>query len=176
MVDNSLDIGRMQAETSAHEVSQAQPSGRRDPGEQGRFRMKDDEMMKRIRMAYEADDMDAFMKMQMEMTSPDFVEEYPQSGERFRGRDKIAEMNSSYTAQTGSTPKAKLRRILKPGDAWVIEGTIDYGDGVPVNSISILEMGPDGKIARQTDYFANPFEAPAWRAKYAEQMQPVGAR
>jgi hypothetical protein len=68
-----------------------------------------------------------------------------------------------------------LRRILKPGEAWVIEGTIDYGDGTPVSAISIIETGPDGKVVKQTDYFANPFEAPAWRSQYAERKETVGA-
>ena len=135
--------------------------------------MNDDEMVERIRSAYETNDMEAFGKAQYELASEDFVQEYPQSGERFRGRDKIFEMNSSYSSQTGTRPTAKLRRILKPGQAWVIESTIDYGDGTPVSAISIVEMGPDGKATRQTDYFANPFEAPAWRAAYAEPMEPV---
>jgi hypothetical protein len=26
-----------------------------------------------------------------------------------------------------------------------------------------------------TEYFANPFEAPAWRADYVERMEPVKA-
>jgi hypothetical protein len=34
-------------------------------------------------------------------------------------------------------------------------------------------MGEDGKIAHQTDYFANPFPAPEWRKKWVEQMEPV---
>jgi hypothetical protein len=135
--------------------------------------MNDDEMVERIRSAYETNDTQAFGKAQYELASEDFVQEYPQSGERFRGRDKIFEMNSSYSSQTGTSPTAKLRRILKPGQAWVIESTIDYGDGTPVSAISIVEMGPDGKAIRQTDYFANPFEAPAWRAAYAEPMEPV---
>lgn len=137
--------------------------------------MDDDQMVERIRSVYEINDMAAFAKAQHEMAADDLVVEYPQSGERFRGRDRIAQMNASYTPQTGSAPTAKLRRVLKPGEAWVIEGTIDYGNGTPVSSISILEMGPDGKVARQTDYFANPFEAPAWRSEYAEQMEPVAA-
>ncbi len=137
--------------------------------------MNDDEMVERIRGMYETNDMEAFAKAQQEMAADDLIQEYPQSGERFRGRDKIGEMNSSYSSQTGTKPTAKLRRILKPGQAWVIEGTIDYGDGTPVSSISIIEMGPDGKAVRQTDYFANPFEAPAWRSKYAEKMEPIGA-
>ena len=136
--------------------------------------MNDDEMVERIRATYASDDMEALANAQYEMAADDFVQEYPQSGERFRGRDRIAEMNASYPTQTGTSPKAKLRRILKPGQAWIIEGTIDYGDGTPVSAISIIEMGSDGKVARQTDYFANPFEAPAWRSQYAEKMEPAG--
>ncbi len=136
--------------------------------------MNDDEMLERIRATYACDDMEALAKAQYEMAGDDFVQEYPQSGERFRGRDRIAEMNASYSSQTGTRPSAKLRRILKPGQAWIIEGTIDYGDGTPVSAISIIEMGSDGKVARQTDYFANPFEAPAWRSQYAEKMEPAG--
>jgi hypothetical protein len=138
--------------------------------------MNDDEMVERIRASYGADDMEALARAQYEMAGDDFVQEFPQSGERFRGRDRIAEMNASYAAQTGTSPKAKLRRILKPGEAWIIEGTIDYGDGTPVSAISIIEVGSDGKVARQTDYFANPFEAPAWRSQYAEKMEPAGTR
>ncbi|MFL5777935.1 MAG: hypothetical protein ACJ761_03230, partial [Chloroflexota bacterium] len=55
--------------------------------------------------------------------------------------------------------------------AWIIEGTIDYGDGVPVSGVSIIEL-QDGKIVKQTDYFASPFEAPEWRKPYVEQMEP----
>jgi hypothetical protein len=85
-------------------------------------------------------------------------------------------MNESYKGMTGTAPSAKLRRILKPGEAWVIEATIDYGNGKPVSSISIIETGPDGKIVKQTDYFADPFEAPEWRRQYAATKQPVGSR
>jgi hypothetical protein len=137
--------------------------------------VNDDEMAARIRSLFEAGDVAAYSKAQYEMSAEDVINEFPQSGERFRGRDKIAAMNSSYTGNTGTTPKATLRRILKPGEAWVIESTIDYGDGTPVSSISIIETGPDGRVVKQTDYFANPFEAPAWRSQYAERKQTVGA-
>ena len=137
--------------------------------------MNDDQMAARIRELFENDDVAAYSKAQYEMSADDVVNEFPQSGEVFRGRDKIAAMNSSYTGSTGTTPKATLRRILKPGEAWVIESTIDYGDGTPVSSISIIETGPDGKVVKQTDYFANPFEAPTWRSQYAERKQSVGA-
>jgi hypothetical protein len=138
--------------------------------------MNDQEMEKRIREVYELDDMEAFGAAQYEMSAEDLVYEFPQSGERFRGRDNIQAMNKSYPASTGTTPRSTLRRIVKPGDAWVIEGTIDYGDGTPVSVVSIIETGADGKIIRQTDYFANPFDAPDWRKQYAERSDPVGAR
>lgn len=137
--------------------------------------MNDDEMAARIREVFESGDIAAYGKAQHEMSAEDVINEFPQSGERFRGRDNIAAMNSNYPANTGSTPKATLRRILKPGEAWVIESTIDYGDGTPVSAISIVETGPDGKVVKQTDYFANPFEAPAWRSQYAERKETVGA-
>lgn len=137
--------------------------------------MNDDEMVARIESLYKFDDMSEFGKAAQEMSAEDMVLEYPQSGERFRGRDKIAVMNSGYSDNTGTKPKATLRRIVKPGKAWVIESVIDYGDGTPVNAISIIETGADGKIVQQTDYFANPFEAPTWRSQYAERKDPVGA-
>jgi hypothetical protein len=138
--------------------------------------MNDDEMAARIREVYELDDMEAFAKAQYEMASEDLVNEFPQSGERFRGRDNIMAMNQSYAGSTGTKPTSKLRRVLKPGEAWVIEGTIDYGDGTPVSAISIVETGPDGKVIKETDYFANPFPAPEWRKQYAEKMEPAGSR
>ena len=91
-------------------------------------------------------------------------------------RENIAAVNRNYPASTGTTPKMKLRRIVKPGEAWIIEGTIDYGDGIPVSSVSIIETGAEGKVVRQTDYFANPFEAPAWRKKWVERKEPAGVR
>jgi len=125
-------------------------------------------MAARIRQVFEFDDVAAYAEAVHEMSAEDVTNEFPQSGERFRGRDKILAMNRSYAGTTGTKPKAILRRILKPGQAWVIEGTIDYGDGTPVSSISIIETGADGKVVKQTDYFANPFEAPEWRSQYAE--------
>jgi hypothetical protein len=131
--------------------------------------VNDDEMAARIREVYQINDMETFAKAQYEMSADDIVNEFPQSGERFRGRDNIAAMNRSYSGQTGTTPTTKLRRILKPGEAWVIEATIDYGDGTPISGVTILETGPDGKVVKETDYFGNPFEAPEWRRPYAER-------
>ena len=70
-------------------------------------RINDDDMVARIREVYELEDMEAFAKAQYEMASEDLVNEYPQSGERFRGRDNIMAMNQSYSGSTGTKPKAK---------------------------------------------------------------------
>lgn len=138
--------------------------------------MDDEQIKQRLQGIFDANDMEAFAKAQHEMAADDIMVEYPQSAERFRGRERIAKMNQNYPASTGTAPSLTLRRILKPGEAWVIESVIDYGDGTPVSGISIIETNSDGKVARQTDYFANPFEAPAWRAEYAEQIERAGSR
>jgi hypothetical protein len=138
--------------------------------------MDNNQMVARIRQLFEFGDMQEYGKAMEEMASDDIVQEWPQSGERIRGKANIAKMNEGYAANTGTTPKATLRRIVEPGKAWIIESTIDYGDGTPVSSVAIIELGPDGKIAKETDYFANPFEAPEWRKSFVEQMEPVGSR
>ncbi len=130
--------------------------------------MNDDEMVARIKEVFATGDMAAYGRELQAITADDVVLEYPQSGERFRGRDTIVKMNEGYSGSTGTAPKATLRRVLKPGQAWVIESTIDYGDGTPVSSVSIIEFGSDGKVTRQTDYFGNPFPAPDWRKPYRE--------
>jgi hypothetical protein len=65
-----------------------------------------------------------------------------------------------------------FKRLIGSGDVYVVEGTIDYGDGVPVSYVGISELR-DGKIVKITEYFANPFEAPAWRAGIVERMDKV---
>jgi hypothetical protein len=92
------------------------------------------------------------------------VLDYPQSGERFRGRSKIQ-------AQRGGHPAERhfaIRRIQGGGDLWVSECVITY-DGVPTHTISIVEMA-DGLVAHETQYFADPFPASPDRAALAEPM------
>ena len=101
----------------------------------------------------------------------DFVEEWPQSGERLT-KDAAVQVGENYPEMSGTTPKFSYKRMLGGGDIYVIEGTIDYGDGVPVSYVGIGEMR-DGKIAKVTEYFANPFEAPAWRKPFVQMMEPV---
>jgi len=103
----------------------------------------------------------------------DFVNDYPQSGERF-SKAGMERMDATYALMTGTNPTFTYKRMLGGGDVFVVEGTIDYGDGTPVSYVGIGEVR-DGKVAKMTEYFANPFEAPAWRADYAEGKQPATA-
>jgi ketosteroid isomerase-like protein len=94
----------------------------------------------------------------------DAVLDYPQSGERTRGRKNIQ-------AQRSSQPNKKrftIRRIIGSGDFWVTEYVLTY-DGKPSYTVSIMEFRGD-KVARETQYFADPFPAPASRANLVERM------
>jgi ketosteroid isomerase-like protein len=94
----------------------------------------------------------------------DAVLDYPQSGERTRGRSNIQK-------QRGIQPNKKrfsIRRIVGGGDLWVTEFILTY-DGKPSYTVSIMEFTGD-KVARETQYFADPFVAPAWRAQLVERM------
>ena len=114
----------------------------------------------RIWGAMESGDMSVLLPALLESTTDDFVQEWPQSGERIRGRERSRELMEKYPQETGSTPTMRTRRVSGAGDVFVMEGTIDYGDGTPVSYVGIAEFR-DGRIARMTEYFANPFEAPA---------------
>jgi hypothetical protein len=138
--------------------------------------MDNDAMERKLRDLYSSGDLQTLTAQLSEMASDDMVQEWPQSGERIRGRDNVIAVNEHYEGATGTAPSMTLRRIVRPGQAWIVEGTIDYGDGTPVSIVSILETDDAGKITRQTDYFASPFEAPEWRRKWVEQMEAVGAR
>ncbi len=95
----------------------------------------------------------------------DVVIDIPQSGERIRGRDNMKAMQDAYPGP----PQFTLRRIVGSGEIWIVELTGDY-NGRIYHVANILEFR-DGKIARETRYYAEPFEAPAWRAQWVEPMR-----
>ncbi len=94
----------------------------------------------------------------------DAVLDYPQSGERTRGRRNIQGQRASQP----SNKRFTVRRILGGGDLWVTELILTY-DGKPSYTVSIMEFSGD-KVARETQYFADPFVAPAFRAQWVERM------
>jgi hypothetical protein len=130
-------------------------------------------VMDRYRAAVVSSDMGQLAAMLDGAATDDFVEEWPQSGERIVGLEAFRTINLTYERATGKAPTMALRRVTGSGDLYVAEATIDYGDGIPVSFVGIIEFR-DGNIARMTEYFANPFEAPAWRADLVERMEPVG--
>jgi hypothetical protein len=94
----------------------------------------------------------------------DAILDYPQSGERTRGRHNIQ-------CQRASQPNKKrftVQRIIGGGDLWVTEFILTY-DAKPSYTVSIMEFR-DEKIARETQYFADPFVAPASRAQWVERI------
>jgi hypothetical protein len=94
----------------------------------------------------------------------DAILDYPQSGERFRGRSRIQEQRGGHPAERHFT----IIRILGGSNLWVSECVITY-DGVPTNTVSIMEFA-DGLVTHETQYFADPFQAPPSRAALAEPI------
>jgi hypothetical protein len=118
--------------------------------------------------AMRSGDMHDLSKLTQKWGTDDFVQEWPQSGERLT-KDASVRLSESYDQMSGTSPKFTYKRMLGGGDVFVVEGTVDYGDGVPVSYVGIGEVR-DGKVARMTEYFANPFPAPDWRASFVEKM------
>ena len=94
----------------------------------------------------------------------DAVLDYPQSGERTRGRSNIQNQRASQP----SIKRFTVRRIIGGGNLWVTEFILTY-DSKPTYTVSIMEFRGD-KVARETQYFADPFPVPAFRAQWVERM------
>ena len=100
-----------------------------------------------------------------EIYHDDAVLEYPQSGERIRGRRNI---QASRSAQPNKK-RFSVRRVLGAGDLWVTEFVLTY-DGAPSYTVSIMEF-KGGRVACETQYFGDPFEPGASRAQWVERMR-----
>lgn len=115
---------------------------------------------------------------------PDYVEDWPQSGERIRGHENYVRVHEAYP---GGLPEAETRRIVGSEDQWVtspsftvvrisgagdaytVEGTLRYPTGTSTHIVAILRLR-DGKVAEATHYFADPFQAPDWRTEWVERI------
>jgi hypothetical protein len=93
----------------------------------------------------------------------DVVCEYPQSGERILGRANLQALRSHHP---GKPSGFSVRRITGSGEIWVTEYTINY-QGRSAFTVSIMEFRA-GKVAHETQYFADPFAAPQWRAQWVQ--------
>lgn len=124
------------------------------------------------------------LDLQAEVCAPDMVVEFPQSGERIRGWANIRAVAENYP---GGLPRDMESKVVGSEDRWVlgpsfnalrIEGTGDvytlvgsavYPDGKTWQVMSLVEL-KGGKIARTIEVYGEPFEAPAWRAQWAEGL------
>jgi ketosteroid isomerase-like protein len=95
----------------------------------------------------------------------DAILDYPQSGERIRGRKNIQITRSQQPSQKRFT----IKRIQGGGDLWVTEYILSY-DGKPYHTVSIMECRGE-QVIHETQYFADPFSPADWRAAYTERIE-----
>ena len=126
--------------------------------------MGDDDLRDALRRHWAASDVNDFAT-EHQIYRADAVLEYPQSGERIRGRRNI---QASRTAQPNKK-RFTVRRILGASDLWVTEFVLTY-DGQPSYTVSIMEF-KDGKVARETQYFGDAFEPGPSRTQWVERIE-----
>ena len=126
--------------------------------------MEDREIRAALDLHWAASDANDF-EVEHQIYRDDAVLEYPQSGERIRGRRNI---QASRAAQPNSK-RFTVRRILGAGDLWVTEFILTY-DGQPSYTVSIMEF-EGGKVASETQYFGDAFEPGPSRARWVERIR-----
>ena len=95
----------------------------------------------------------------------DAICDYPQSSERILGRSNLQALRSHHP---GKPSGFEVKRILGKDNLCITEYTITY-QGRPAYTVSIMEFR-NGKVVHETQYFADPFEAPAWRKQWVQQI------
>ena len=98
----------------------------------------------------------------------DYAMEMPQSGERIRGPENMRAFQQAFPSNS-TPPSIRIRRVLVREGLWIVEEVNDYGEGGVYNVVLIVEL-KDGKWWRDTRYYAEPFEAPEWRARGGERV------
>jgi hypothetical protein len=139
-----------------------------------------EEIIRAYSAAHERQDLDALDGMR----DPAWIAEMPQSGERIRGsaNDRAIAENwpgghpeGQMMRIVGSedrwvvTPSWIPQRIVGNGDVWWMEAKASYPDGSQWYAVILIELQA-GKVLRERWYFGQPFETPAWRAPWVEQM------
>ncbi|MBP2433880.1 MULTISPECIES: nuclear transport factor 2 family protein [Bradyrhizobium] len=112
---------------------------------------------------WEASDASDFER-EHEIYATDAVLDYPQSGERIRGRRSIQE---SRTVQPNKK-RFTIHRMIGGGDLWITEYLLTYDDK-PSYVVSIMEFR-DGLVAHETQYFAEGFAPSPSRAHLVERV------
>lgn len=122
------------------------------------------------------------LDIQAEVCAPDMVVEYPQSGERIRGWANMRAVAENYPGglpedlqgrTVGSEdrwvigPSFNVMRVEGSGDVYTFVGSARYPDGKTWQMMALVELR-SGKIAKAIEVFGEPFDPPAWRARWVE--------
>jgi hypothetical protein len=143
--------------------------------------MTNEELVRRYAAAEIAFDSDTLASLR----HPEWTAVWPQSGEMIRGSANERAMMENYPGgppkviaqdrMIGSedrwamSPLGGLYRVVGEGENWWGEWRMSYPDGRTYLTVILLELR-DGKVFRETLYWAEPFEAPEWRAQYVERL------
>ena len=103
-------------------------------------------------------------EVEHEIYRDDAVLDYPQSGERIRGRHNIQESRFVQPNKKSFT----VRRMIGSGSLWITEFVLTY-DGIPSYAVSIMEFR-DGLVAHETQYFADRFDPAPSRGHLVGRM------
>jgi ketosteroid isomerase-like protein len=102
--------------------------------------------------------------------APEFVLEWPQSGERIRGPERFARMNREYPAH--GPWRFTVHRVVGGTSEAVSDVTVT--DGVQsARAVSFFTVA-DGKVTRLLEFWPEPYDPPANRANLVERMQDGG--
>jgi SnoaL-like domain len=126
--------------------------------------MSDDDVQVALRRHWDASDANDFAT-EHQIYRADAILDYPQSGERIRGR---ANIQASRAAQP-NIKRFTVRRTLGGGDLWISELVMTY-DGQPNYVVSIMEF-EGSEVVHETQYFSDPFEPGPSRAQWVERME-----
>lgn len=99
------------------------------------------------------------------LLTDDYVCEWPQSGERIRGRENFYHINAAYPGEWA----ARIDRVLVDGERAASEVMLRNAEGVEQRVVSFYRLS-DGKIAAEIDYWPDPFPAAAWRTPWIEMI------
>ena len=125
--------------------------------------MSDDDVRAALQRHWKASDANDF-DVEHQIYRADAVLEYPQSGERIRGRQNI---QASRAAQPNDK-RFNVRRVSGGGDLWISELVLTY-DEKPYYVVSIMEFEA-GEVIRETQYFGEAFESGPSRAQWVEKQ------
>ena len=125
--------------------------------------MRDDDLRAALQRHWTASDANDFAA-EHQIYRDDAILDYPQSGERIRGRRNI---QASRTAQP-NTKRFTVRRMVGEGDLWITELVMTY-DSQPFYVVSIMEF-EGAQVVHETQYFSDAFEPGPSRAQWVERM------